>query len=83
MGYKGNALKTAKSVSYLTTVSDKTVTVAELYVNVNGTDYYVTGNSKLMPGDKYDAKTGEYLAVYRAVRQLENMLKQVVDNLET
>jgi len=73
---KGRGLEGHEHFGLLTTMTDKTVTLAEVSFSINETEYIGTGFSHRMRGDKYDEYTGNLIAVHRAVEKVEQMLYQ-------
>lgn len=83
MKYKGSHLIFDEDRQVLFLVTDKTATTAELTLTIGDTEYSATGSSWRVRGDDYDEYTGELNAVYRAVKQMENILRSEVERLES
>jgi len=80
--FKGSAIRYADTEHSFILNTDKTSTQTELAFSIAGVRYSATGSSWRVTGDTYDEATGSLLAVYRAVKQMENILRREVEALD-
>lgn len=69
------------AAGYFKFISNDKATLAEVGVFVGNEVFLGTGASWRTGEDKYDGRTGDLLAVFRAVDELRTQLKKEVDKV--
>lgn len=80
---RGGSLRTDICDAHLLLANDKTMTLAEFSLKIGNETFTGTGNSRRVREDKYDERTGNLIAAYRALSAVVNILGQQVKNLES
>lgn len=81
MKQHGKSINVDNERPWLRVYSDGKSTIAEVIVWADGHEYRGSGSSRRVKGDAYDARTGNLLAIFRAVDDVRGQLKKEVDKI--